>query len=270
MGAPRIAYILPTYGHLDYAARCLESLRRSLGTSAFTLIVDDASPAWDADWAKGTDTEIIRFSSNGGLTRSWNAGFRRAIELGDCEYLITGNSDLLFAANWWDSIESALTTDDSEWDFVGPLSNAPGVSSCGLQNINAYYNGYRPHAQSDEQKAIDEVGYFMQHSTEGQQIKQCDINGFCMAARLKTWLAYAHNAADGHFFPPVIKTMPSGRKNPTPLMTGQEDWLNHRVRRAGRKCGVVTGSYVFHYRSISRGDKYAKYTPSFRRKETQA
>jgi GT2 family glycosyltransferase len=40
------------------------------------------------------------------------------------------------------------------------------------------------------------------------------------------------------------------------MMTGNEDELQARWAKKGMKSGVVLSTFIFHYRSVSRGDKY--------------
>jgi hypothetical protein len=41
-------------------------------------------------------------------------------------------------------------------------------------------------------------------------------------------------------------------------MTGNEDELQSRWRAKGMKFAAALGSFIFHYRSVSRGKKFAK------------
>ena len=127
---PVIALVLPTYGHLDYAAKTARSFRENTKEIPTVIIaVDDASPDTTAEqyaaWAKDLGIEhAYRFEENGGLTRSWNYGLAVARGLG-CEFTVAGNSDLIFSPNWQQGMITAL----QDHDLVGPVTNAPGFGT---------------------------------------------------------------------------------------------------------------------------------------------
>jgi GT2 family glycosyltransferase len=195
---------------------------------------------------------LYRFPSNGGLTRSWNRGIEIARERG-YEYVACGNSDLLFGGEWPAAMFKAV--DRRKYAFVGPVTNAPGDQP--RQDVRRYAlaSGFNP--ETHDQQFLDAMGRRM-FLDYGGRVDPFNPNGFFLFGRTESWVTYAHDAESHRYFPPSIDVMPSGRRNPTPLMTGQEDWLNARVRSLGGRVGFCPGSYVFHFRSVTRGKAYAK------------
>jgi len=253
---PNILVIVPTYGAFDYARKTLQSMfEHSNKERVAAVVVDDGSPDWHDQWYKdvgGGSIGIINYLNNGGLTKAWNVGFHFAFD--QCaeaaDFVVATNSDVIFTAGWWRPMVHAL---EHGWDLVGPLSNAPGASSKGVQDIKRWARGV---GTTDTRTSLANVPRIVQKAY-GNNVAPCDVNGFFMMAKKSTWLAHAHDAPL-HMFPPSIDVMPSGRRNPTPLMTGQEDWLNHRIKKAGGRTGACTGSYIFHYRSVTRGEQHAQ------------
>jgi glycosyltransferase involved in cell wall biosynthesis len=246
---PGIAVIVPTYEAFDYSRRTLLSLFKYTPNAA-AIVVDDGSPNWNDQWYEGVGGRVIthRFEKNGGLTRSWNKGLRIA-ENTTAEYTVCGNNDILFTTGWWRGMVGALKDGLS---LTGPLSNAPGVTAKGLQGITLYVKNY---VLTDDPKYNNRLATRL-YKTYHFEHRETPVNGFFMMARTETWVKHAYDAE--HAFKPVNHYAPSGRRNPTPLMTCNEDELQSRWRKAGLRCGVALGSYIFHYRSVSRGKKFAK------------
>ena len=259
---PHIAYVMPTGGqtpgHLDYSRRCLESLYRgTYPARLYVIVIDDASPDWEEgrwllDLPQNPHPEVVsmaamRFDEPGGLTRSWNAGYAAAKELKP-DIIVIGNDDVLLPSMWWRGLAAAL----ENYDFVGPLSNAPGATIGNQQDVRKWLADYK---LSDHQGAIDTIGATL-YSRYGGRVQPSPVNGFMVAGTLASWDKYAYD--DRNVLPARIEIMPSGRRNPTPLMTGQEDWLHQHVTAAGGTMGASVGSFCFHYRSLSRGLAYAR------------
>ncbi len=253
----QMAVIIPTYGQLRYADAAVRSL--IAGSADMTIgivVVDDASPDWSTDWldalpdSPNTRLTWIRLEKNSGLTAAWNAGFRIALSMFPfARLIVAGNSDLLFPYGWWSGLIGAA----HELDIVGPLTNAPGTTIGCLQNIADHLPGY---TVSDKLDDLDEAQADLLTRYGVRAIRECPFNGFCMAARPSVWLKHAHCPDNKLIFPQSIDVMPSGRTNPTPLLTGQESWLHHRVKQAGCRTGAALGSFVFHYRSVTRGERH--------------
>jgi len=256
----RIGFICPTYNALALANYTRKALESFFDTTPFgvAIVVDDGSEGWTKEYADslykigsqqtGTELHIIRFREKGGLTRSWNAGLREAAELG-LDYAVASNNDVIFSYQWYSGLLHALS---NGYSLVGPLSNAPGVTAEGLQAIQSYVQAY---TLTDDLVEIDKVAAYLRDNYLGKTIGS-PINGFFMLAAMATWQAGKYDATD--YFCPVNAKMPSGKPNRTPLMTGNEDELQHRWRRLGLKSGVVPSSFIFHYRAVSRGEPYKK------------
>ncbi len=246
----KITLILPTHGQFDYARACLRSWFSSGEQDAdlSCVVVDDASPNWDDDWHASANTQplrVHRFDSHGQLTRSLNKGFEMAKEFNP-DFVVAGNSDLLFPAGWWRSLCDALT---SELDFAGPLSNAPGLTNPD-QHVRRWHFTYTPSDAPDE---INTTNRLLQGWYKGQT-SPGPINGFCMMAKTSTWHRFAYGDT---VFPTSIHSL-GFAKNPSPLMAGQEEWLLQQCKSRQGRLGIVPGSFVFHYRSVTRGKEFIK------------
>jgi glycosyltransferase involved in cell wall biosynthesis len=243
---PKIAVIIPTYSCLPYSRRALTSLYK-YSPNVHAIVVDDASPDWNNKWYTGVGGSplIHRFPKPGGLTRSWNQGLTMACEL-DADYIVTGNNDILFHHGWWQGMVGVL---NKGIGLTGPLSNAPGITSRGMQDITAYVGNY---SLTDNPKYNNNLSKML-WDTYGDRFAGTPVNGFFMMAKKETWLK--GKADKVHFFRPVNTYNSRGKKNPTPLMTCNEDELQGRWNKKGIKSGVALGSFIFHYRSVARGQK---------------
>lgn len=247
--------VIPVYGHYRYALSACRSVVASL-QSCVLLVLDDATPGWPevdgwADFRCFLDEMpagrryFHRFPKNGGLTRSWNLGLLMARDSG-CDVVCVTNSDVLFASNWSKAVGRSL---ESGWSLVGPVTNAPGTSV--KQNVRLYLDRYVP---DDNQSSIDRVGEELE-SRHGQTCISGTLNGFCLVALTETW--FRNSWSEREVFRPRNDFDSRGRPNPTPLMTLQEYELQSRWHGRGLKTGFCPGSFVFHYRSVTRGKRYA-------------
>ncbi len=253
---PRYFVIVPTYGHFDYAARCVRSALDA-EPDAFCLVVDDASPDWGTAgegmmrrFASDYPDRVVAaaFAANGGLTRSWNHGLAAARACG-ADRGVCGNSDLLFTRNSLHAMAAAIETDQA--DLVGPVSNAPGKTCPDVQAVSAYLSDYEP---SDAPGDLANTASRLHRSHAGACLVVPAVNGFCMMAKVGTWWRGAYD--DDHVFRPRNDFTSKGQRNPTPLMTLNEDELQGRWRKMGLRSGVVPASFVFHFRAVTRGDRY--------------
>lgn len=245
--------VIPTYNHLDYAEQAIVSaFANTTSVTLRVIVLDDASPDWSDDWLRslrgryGSSLSCHRFERNGGLLRSWNYGLAYARD-SDSDFACVANSDLLFPRNWEKALLSALV---SGWDLVGPLTNTPGTEP---QQYAAHYSRvYRPgDAFSTVQEIQDDL--FQNHAGA---VVPATLNGFCLVAKTQTWQEHRHSM--GHVFNPRNDYNAKGERNPTPLMTLGEYELQRRWKAEGLRAGICLGSYVYHYRSVSRGPKYAR------------
>lgn len=252
---PSILIVIPTYGHFDYAERAVRSaLANTIHFSPSIAVFDDCSPDEDAcnkfggfvlgcQFEYDVPASMTRFHANGGLTRSWNHGLHAAKTSG-YEYCCVTNSDVMFPIGWDVEVIKGL----EKYALVGPVTNAPGTQKD--QYVDRYsviYN--RPTAWADIQKVQDEIG-----KAKAGWFKELTLNGFCMVAKTETWWANAFDAE--HVFRPRNDLNSKGEPNPTPLMTLNEYELQARWHAKGLRSAACLGSYVFHYRAVSRGDKY--------------
>ena len=261
----KIAFICPTHKEGELRDYTISSVRTFFRTTASgtAIIVDDASSDWESSFedelkslAKfpGQQCVVHRYEEWGGLTRSWNQGLRLAREL-NCDYAICGNNDIIFPKNWYQSLLHAL---NNGYHLVGPLSNAPGVSNK-VQHFPAY-------KVSDRLPLIDAVQAYLSHEYMGVVIESA-INGFFQMAKTSTW--WEGCFSDRDVYCPVNEFNSKGARNPTPLMTLNEDELQGRWQRKGFKVAVCLASFIFHYRAVTRGDRYKTRGGQWFRKEGQ-
>ena len=252
-----LGIVIPTYSHFDYAEIAVETALRSCHNRARVVVVDDCSPDHNEGLAIlrrfSSDSKTKhRFSTawyqdHGGLLRSWNHGLEFFRDIGARVVCVT-NSDVIFAPGWEEPIFDALKT----YDLVGPVTNAPGTEE--LQYVAQYSQEY-DRTRGDDPEHIQDVQYALRKRWQDRVLK-ATLNGFCMVARTRTWWANSYD--DEHVFRPHNPVNSKGQKNPTPHDTLGEYELQKRWHDAGMKSGVVPGSYVFHYRSISRGSKFRR------------
>lgn len=255
MPKPRIAVIVPLYNKFAYGRLATLSFFKYTGAECHAIIVDDASPKfdkqnWDSWYAGVKDDKgdwvqeplprehitFHHFEQNDGLTRSWNWGLKKALEL-DAEYTICTNSDVLFTPFWEQGLIHHL---EQGYHLVGPVSNAPGVTNGGRQQVQNFYPGYRVTDEADYLRRVAE--YLKTHQPIQKIVGGLPINGFFMMAKTATWW-------EGRFDRDVVF-------DPRKKMAGNEDELEKRWRKRGWKIGFVPSSFIFHYRSVSRGDQY--------------
>lgn len=242
---PAVGVIIPTYGHFDYAQLAIESACKYT-PSATIIVVDDQSPDWPGERIVSGFTDgrhpyyIQRYETNGGLSRSWNAGLRYCRRAG-IEYAVCGNSDLVFSDGWWGELVAGLRPRHhsdgprGRYNFVGPVTNAAGHSKA--QQVTRYIPDYEV---DDDQDAIDatarklRTGY---HDYVGRSL----LNGFCFAGRTEDFWKAAITPTEVF-------------RNDIPL-AGNEDEFFERAKTHGMIGGICPRSFVFHYRSVSRGLK---------------
>lgn len=269
---PSILIVVPTYGHFQYAARAVESaLRWTTTLKPYVAVVDDASPErldrlihhpdHDHYGAFQIQMRYLReeygedrvtqhhFEENGGLTRSWNYGLAWAKERGH-DFCCVTNSDVLFTPSWDDRIFQALNSDQCQ--LAGPVTNAPGTND--EQYVRRYAVIYDPRKKDDQGHIRDVASELWHH--QARRIKVTTLNGFCLTAFTKTWWENAYDKT--HVFRPRNDFNSKGEPNPTPLMTLNEYELQRRWHDRGLKSAACLGSYVYHYRAVSRGDKHKR------------
>jgi len=255
---PRIGFVCPVYRALEFDSYTRRSLESFFDTTpgGVAIVVDDHSPDWTPEYARsleslavnrpGAEIHLLRFDTSGGLTRSWNAGLTQAQTLG-LDYAIAGNNDIVFTLRWQDEMLSAL---DRGYALVGPLSNAPGTQP--LQEVQRYCTNYQ---LTDHAEVLDQTAAELYRNHRGRVLEQ-KINGFFQMAAMATWEAGKYDAI--HYYCPSNPFTSRGLRNPTPLMTLNEDELQARWHRSGKRSAIVLSSFIFHYRAVSRGESYKR------------
>ena len=241
-----IAMIIPTYSQLDYARQSVESFFKYT-ENGIAIVVDDASPDWDQKvWSEFPEDRCIvhRFDQNGGLTRSWNWGLAKAKKL-KAKYTVAGNSDILFTLGWDTGLRNAI---DNGYDLVGPVTNAPGSTSKKGQYIRTYIKDYEI---TDDEEYNDSIAQRLAEEYR-DTIHEVGVNGFFMFSSTKKW--WIHRFNDVCVF------------NPAKKLVGNEDEFQKRLRRRNGKIAVIPSSFIFHYRSVSRGFKKVAHNKGWYRK----
>jgi GT2 family glycosyltransferase len=248
----RAGLVIATCEHVGLALQAAETAARKSDSTGLGFSVswedvffyDDASPPDKARlWDKSPYASLFtveRSVSRQGCTTGWNAGLRWARSRG-LPAVVIANDDVIFSVNWSRSLAQGVTA----FSLVGPLSNTPGTANPAVQGIWNYVPAYRP---SDDLLEIDRVASLL--PADASPIPS-PVNGFCMAGRVSAWWQYAWS--------------PQEVFNPAYPMGGNEDDLQRRGRHRGMTTAVCPGSFVFHYRSLSRGPRFARdmwYRPS--------
>ena len=256
-----IGFVCPTYKANElhaYTERAITSFFETT-PNGVVILADDASPDWGKYELKLEELgsklniskdrfRVIRFDRVGKLTRSWNSGLRLAAHL-KLDYAIAGNNDVIFTPRWYSGLLHAL---DNGYEMVGPLSNAPGVTAKGIQEIKHYTDKYK---LSDSPEVLKSIADDIYDRHLGK-VFESPVNGFFQMAKMRSWIAGMYDT--NNFYRPVNKFTSKGKPNRTPLMTLNEDELQGRWRKKGMLSAVVCSSYIFHYRAVSRGPKHKK------------
>lgn len=224
------------------------------------VVIDDASAGWPAH---GNPPELrhfdkdfpgrfmtVRFAKRFGLNRSLNRGLEAARWL-EAGYAVLANNDVLFTPGWFEPLQHAL---DHGYDLVGPVTNAPGPTAKGLQDVRRWHDDYR---LTDDETYLTCLAADLRRD-HGLAAVETRVNGFCFAATTAGWWAHAYDAEHDLVFRLANEFNSRGQRNPTPTMTMHEDEYQARLYRQGGKAAVCPGSFVMHYRSVWRGDRYKK------------
>jgi glycosyltransferase involved in cell wall biosynthesis len=263
-----LGIVIPTFGAWNYVIKAVRSAFDASETPLANLhvcIVDDASPTWNQwfevadkhlDASKAKHLETLHFTANGGLIRGQNAGLQWARKNG-FDYCCIANSDVIFGAGW----DKVLAEANNLYDLLGPVTNAPGSEE--PQQVSNYLQSPQARAAlkflesksafSDKPMEINQIARYLR-DIHRSAVEQGPVNGFCLWAKTATWWDNAYDKR--HVFCPSNDFNSKGQSNPTPLMTLSEYELQHRWRHRNLKTGYCPGAYVFHYRSVSRGEMY--------------
>ena len=256
----QIGFVCPVYNAQkfhDYTEAALLSFFATT-PNGVAIVVDDGSNSWSVDYAARLNAlakyfpnvklHLIHHSKQKGLTHSWNSGLNFAYNLG-VDYIIAGNNDILFTPLWYEGMLHAL---DNSYALAGPLSNAPGSTAKGLQDINRYFKTYK---LSDDEVSLAKLASHLHRNRLGQVVES-RINGFFQLAHRDSWNLGRYDKQT--FYRPINTHTSLGKVNKTPLMTLNEDELQARWAKLRLKSAIVLSSFIFHYRSVSRGRAYAK------------
>jgi len=225
--------LIPTYNNFAYVFECLRSLIK-YSHDYKIAVIDDCSPDW-TDSVEARIRKIVppdclileRYSEGGGnLTRSWN----RACELAKehkCKYTVLANDDVKFSPFWWENLESAL----EKVDLVAPVTNAPGGKHYDQQRVNTYIKDY---VLSDKDEDIMNTAMSLQEFKG--QVCSGRVNGFFFAAKTSVLWNSSYNGTT--VFDPSKK-----------LLGAEDEYMD----RFPGKMGTALSSFIFHYRSVSRG-----------------
>lgn len=256
----KLGFICPTYDAIRLSSYTEAALASFFATTpnAHAIVVDDGSQCWSKSYENrlrqltelysASEISFISFKKNGGVTRSWNHGLKKA-KAKDLDFVVVGNNDIIFTKGWYVGLIHAL---NSGFSMVGPLSNAPGITAKGKQEIKRYLPKY---------KLTDDFGYLNSCSDKlladnlGKVIKS-PINGFFQFASMLSWERGKYDKE--HYYCPYNAYTSKGRKNLTPLMTLNEDELQRRWRAKKMESAIVLSSFIFHYRAVTRGNRYLK------------
>jgi len=112
----------------EFLSSYLETLSRSADFDMGIVIVDNQSEINLSSWARQLPSicDYIRIEdqSEKGLTGAWNAGIKRAAQLGDI--IINTNEDLVFNESINAFVNEIASDDDKCRTIYGPLSNGVG------------------------------------------------------------------------------------------------------------------------------------------------
>lgn len=254
-----IGFICPTYQAKALRAYTEAALRSFFATTVggVAIVVDDGT----AGWNKAYETELgniadeclgklhfYHFPKKLGLTRSWNKGLAIADQM-DLDYCIAGNNDVIFTKNWHQGMLHAL---NNGYTMVGPLSNAPGITAKGKQEVAKYFPAYKV---TDDLAYLDLVAGDLYKNQLGKVVES-PVNGFFQMQSMKSWRANKYGPEQ--YYRAVNNYTSKGRKNLTPHMTLNEDEYQGRLRAKKKKTAIVLSSFIFHYRAVTRGDKYKR------------
>jgi hypothetical protein len=254
----KIAYICPTYQEEELHSYTMSALDTFFTHTAggLAIVVDDASKGFKRfipDIQKtpkfeGQEVIVHHFDQWGGLTRSWNKGLEIAAQAG-ATYACPSNNDILFTPHWYEGLLHAL---ENGYALAGPLSNAPGITAKGRAEVWRYVNDYKT---TDDRDYIDGIADELRKKNMGKLV-EAHVNGFFQIGKMSSFEEGRYD--DKHYYCPRNDKNSRGQRNPTPLMTLNEDELQGRWAKKKWKFAVVLSSFLFHYRAVTRGGKHRK------------
>jgi glycosyltransferase involved in cell wall biosynthesis len=254
----RIGFVCPTYKALELHSYTEKSILTFFATTpgGVVIVVDDGSGGFNREYvrrlaklAPEPDRIVIEhFPRALGLTRSWNRGLSICADK-QLDFGIAGNNDIIFPTRWYEGLIQLTAAGVA---LTGPLSNAPGVTAKGAQEITRHIQDY---TLSDDLALLDSYSLDLLARNKGRY-HLSPINGFFQFAEMSAWIKGKYD--NQHFYKPVNFFTTTGSKNATPYTTLNEDELQARWHKIGLKSGIALSSFIFHYRAVSRGDKYKR------------
>ncbi len=257
--ALKIGFICPTYDAIrlhSYTELALASFFETT-PKGVAIVVDDGSRQWSGRYEQllyeiakkhSGELHVYRFDKAQGLTRSWNKGLTIADEL-NLDYAVAGNNDVVFTNKWHQGLLHALS---NGYDMVGPLSNAPGVTAKGKQEIQNYVDNYR---LTDSIDYLNQLADKVYEDNLGKVVDSA-VNGFFQMCSMVGWRSNMYS--DQLYYKPFNTHTSKGFTNKTPFMTLNEDEWQARARQKSMSTAVVLSSFIFHYRAVSRGNSYKR------------
>ncbi len=240
--AARLLVVVPAYSFWEYTVAAVRSAYACSELSLQCAVFDDASPDFtqeDEQRVRAIDASVHfhRFELNAGMTRSWNAGLALARDIG-AEYCCITNNDVVFSPGW----DSPLARwCDEGFALTGPVTNAPG-HTIGRQGVSRWLAAYEA---SDDERTIAEVARRLRLD-HPDTIVEGRLNGFCLFGRTDVFWKHAFDPDRDLVLDPAF------------AMERNEEVLQDRWARDGLTFGAVPASYVLHYRSVARGDRYRR------------
>lgn len=275
-GTPSVLVCVPSYTKLGYATQTALSAYDSFPYGVvWVVIIDDCTPEKSFNYALEHYfrklpyhyVSILRFPHRAGLTRSWNYAAILAQKF-SIPFIVFGNSDLLFPKNWFLPIRKLLL--EQVLHVCGPVTNAPGhrdhqlvVPYLEATSFHGFKNFTDDRQQIESIQSVlfsvhwskgrlppeafpnDPVWYFLGPLSDPElglpTFHRQPINGFCFVSTLEAVQKAAYDLKANYFFCPDF-----------PLIRNEDSFLG-QVKRASMTYGFTPASYVFHYRSITRG-----------------
>lgn len=254
----KIGFVCPTHKALELHSYTAKSLITFLKTTpnGVAVVVDDGSDGFSGEYTRKLKTispdpsriVVEGFRKPLGLTRSWNRGLEICADQ-QLDYAIAGNNDVVFTPRWYEGLVQLASI---AFAMVGPLSNAPGVTAKGHQEVSKYVSNY---TLTDDPVVLDDYAADLLNRYKGQYTIS-KVNGFFQFASMQSWIKGKYDSK--HFYRPANFFTSTGAKNPTPYTTLNEDELQARWEKLGMKSAICLSSFIFHYRAVTRGDKYKK------------
>ncbi len=229
----QVDIVICVHNAYEDVRRCLNSVISRTSLPYRLVIVDDGSDektrAFLADFAETQQVHLIRHENAKGYTLAANAGLQACIG----EFCVLLNSDTEVSTGWIDRLLDYMRR-DPQVGIVGPLSNTASWQSIPeLSN-----NGDWAQNQLPEGLDVETMARMVSSGAHRRGIQLGFINGFCLLLRREMLdvigLFDELNFGSGY---------------------GEENDLCVRARRAGWKLLVADDCFVFHYQSVSYGDR---------------